>query len=415
MQQPTNTNPFQPAPTLQDPITCLLKAGAQKMLQAAINEEVNEYLAIHVGALDEDGKRLVVRNGHAPKREFQTGVGSIEIQRPRINDRRLDGEGNRIRFSSSVLPGYLRRTKAIEDLIPWLYLKGVSTGDFSEALGALLGKGAAGLSATTIVRLKKVWEQDFEDWNKRDLTGKRYAYIWVDGIHFNIRLEEDRQCILVVMGATEDGEKELLAVEDGTRESEQSWRELLLDLKARGLTDDPELAIGDGALGFWKALPQVWPKTRWQRCWVHKTANVLAKLPKKAQPKAKDALHQIWMAETEKDANKAFDLFLDKYRSKYPRAATCLAKDRDDMLAFYSFPAEHWKHIRTTNPIESTFATVRLRTKRTKGAGSRIASLTMVFKLAQAAERKWRKLDGYELVGDVIRGVQFKDGIKVAA
>ncbi len=415
MQQPSSTNSFQLAPTDQDPITSLLKAGAQKMLQAAINEEVNEYLALHAGELDEHGRRQVVRNGRAPKREFQTGLGSIEIQRPRINDRRVDENGNRIRFSSSVLPGYLRRTKSIEDLIPWLYLKGVSTGDFSEALGSLLGPNAAGLTAATIVRLKKVWEQDFADWNKRDLTGKRYAYIWVDGIHFNIRLEEDRQCILVVMGATEGGKKELLAVEDGTRESEQSWRELLLGLKARGLTDDPELAIGDGALGFWKALPQVWPKTKWQRCWVHKTANVLAKLPKKAQPKAKDALHQIWMAETEQDANQAFDLFIDKYRAKYPRAATCLAKDRDDMLAFYSFPAEHWKHIRTTNAIESTFATVRLRTKRTKGAGSRMASLTMVFKLAQAAERKWRRLDGYELLGDVIRGVQFKDGIKVAA
>ena len=415
MQQPSSTNSFQLAPTDQDPTTSLLKAGAQKMLQAAINEEVNEYLALHAGELDEHGRRQVVRNGRAPKREFQTGLGSIEIQRPRINDRRVDENGNRIRFSSSVLPGYLRRTKSIEDLIPWLYLKGVSTGDFSEALGSLLGPNAAGLTAATIVRLKKVWEQDFADWNKRDLTGKRYAYIWVDGIHFNIRLEKDRQCILVVMGATEGGKKELLAVEDGTRESEQSWRELLLGLKARGLTDDPELAIGDGALGFWKALPQVWPKTKWQRCWVHKTANVLAKLPKKAQPKAKDALHQIWMAETEQDANQAFDLFIDKYRAKYPRAATCLAKDRDDMLAFYSFPAEHWKHIRTTNAIESTFATVRLRTKRTKGAGSRMASLTMVFKLAQAAERKWRKLDGYELLGDVIRGVQFKDGIKVAA
>jgi len=415
MQQPSNTNPFQLAPTDQDPITSLLKAGAQKMLQAAIHEEVNEYLALHAGERDEHGMRLVVRNGRAPKREFQTGLGSIEIQRPRINDRRFDENGNRIRFSSSVLPGYLRRTKSIEDLIPWLYLKGVSSGDFSEALGSLLGPNAAGLTAGTIVRLKKVVEQDCADWNKRDLTGKRYAYIWVDGIHFNIRLEEDRQCILVVIGATEDGKKELLAVEDGTRESEQSWRELLLGLKARGLTNDPELAIGDGALGFWKALPQVWPKTKWQRCWVHKTANVLAKLPKKAQPKAKDALHQIWMAETEQDANKAFDLFIDKYQAKYPRAATCLGKHRDDMLAFYSFPAEHWKHIRTTNPIESTFATVRLRTKRTKGAGSRMASLTMVFKLAQAAERKWRKLDGYELLGDVIRGVQFKDGIKVAA
>jgi transposase-like protein len=337
------------------------------------------------------------------------------VSRPRVDDRRVDEDGRRIRFTSKILPPYLRRTKSVEELIPWLYLKGVSTGDFSEALSALLGADAPGLSATTVVRLKQIWETDFKEWSGRDLTDKRYVYIWVDGIHFNIRLEEHRQCILVVMGATADGKKELLAVQDGYRESEQSWKELLLDLKARGLALDPELAVGDGALGFWKALPQVWPSTRAQRCWCHKTANVLNKLPKGEQPRAKEALQQIWMAATRADALRAFDLFEKTYDAKFPKAVACLVKDKDELLAFYDFPAEHWKHLRTTNPIESTFATVRLRTKRTKGSGSRIACLTMVFKLAQAAERKWRKLDGYELLGDVIRGVQFKDGTKVAA
>lgn len=303
----------------------------------------------------------------------------------------------------------------MEELIPWLYLKGVSTGDFSEALAALVGQDAPGLSATTVVRLKKVWEQEFSEWSRRSLSGKRYVYLWVDGIHFNIRLEEHRQCILVVMGATADGKKELVAVQDGYRESEQSWKELLLDLEARGLDVDPELAVGDGALGFWKALPQVWPSTRPQRCWCHKTGNVLNKLPKGEQPRAKATLQEIWMAGTKADAEKAFGLFVDTYAAKFPNAAACLSKDKDELLAFYDFPAEHWRHLRTTNPIESTFATVRLRTKRTKGSGSRVACLAMVFQLAQAAERKWRRLNGHELLGDIIRGVEFKDGIKVAA
>jgi putative transposase len=326
MKKPTDFNAFQPATTPIDPITEVLREGAKKMLQAAINEEVEDYLSQFTDRRDAEGKRLVVRNGLAPKRSIQTGLGSIEVQRPRINDRRLDDDGNRIQFTSKILPPYLRRTKSVEDLIPWLYLEGVSTGDFSEALGCLLGENAPGLSSTTIVRLKQVWEDDFKDWNRRDLSNKRYAYIRVDGIHFNIRLEEQRQCILVVMGATADGKKELLAVEDGVRESEQSWKEVLLDLKARGLQIDPELAIGDGALGFWKALPQVWPKTRIQRCWVHKTANVLNKLPRSSQPKAMDALHQIWMAESKANATKAFDLFIEIYAAKYPKASSCLAQ-----------------------------------------------------------------------------------------
>jgi len=405
----------EPVPTSKDVLTEILRGGAQRMLAAALEAEVESYLSHYADSLDESGHKLVVRNGYCPERKIQTGLGDVGVRRPRINDRRVDENGNRFQFTSNILPPYLRRTKSVEELIPWLYLKGISTGDFSEALAALLGKDAPGLSSSTVVRLKQIWETDFKEWNRRDLADKRYVYIWVDGIHFNIRLEEHRQCILVVMGATADGKKELLAVQDGYRESEQSWKEILLDLKARGLSCDPELAIGDGALGFWKALPQVWPETRTQRCWCHKTANVLNKLPKGEQPRAKDALHQIWMAATRDDAYQAFDLFVKTYDAKFPKAVACLVKDKDELLAFYDFPAEHWKHLRTTNPIESTFATVRLRTKRTKGSGSRVACLTMVFKLAQAAERKWRKLDGHRLLGDVIRGVQFKDGIKVAA
>lgn len=393
----------------------VLREGARQLLQTAIEEEVAAYVAAHAAERDESGHRLVVRNGHAPPRTIQTGLGDIEFTRPRVDDRRTDEDGNRRRFQSTLLPPYLRRSKSIEELLPWLYLKGITTGDFGEALQSLLGTDAPGLSATTIVRLKKVWEDDFAAWSARRLGGKRYVYLWVDGIHCNVRLEGGRPCILVVMGATSDGKKELLAVEDGVRESEQSWKEVLLDLKARGLEGGPELVVGDGALGFWKALPQVWPDARQQRCWFHKSGNVLNKLPKSVQPAAKRALHKIWHADTKETAQKAFDLFLSKFEAKYPKATVCLSKDRDDLLAFYDFPAEHWRHLRTTNPIESTFATVRLRTTRTKGSGSRIACLTMVFKLAQAAERKWRKLNGHALLRDVIQGVQFKDGIKVAA
>ncbi len=415
MRNATSSVEIEPVDSSKDVLTELLRVGAQKMLAAALEDEVVRYLAQHGDKRDEQGHRLVVRNGHCPEREVQTGVGPVPVSRPRINDRRLDEQGNRITFTSSILPPYLRRTKSIEELIPWLYLKGVSTGDFSEALAALLGKDARGLSATTIVRLKQVWEADFSGWNERDLSDKRYVYLWVDGIHFKIRLEEERQCILVVMGATADGKKELVAMEDGYRENEQTRLGLLLKLKAKGLVIDPELAVGDGALGFWKALPKVWPRTRTQRCWCHKTANVLNYLPKGEQPKAKQALQAIWMAATRHDAVQAFELFTKTYEAKYPKAAGCLVKDKEELLAFYDFPAEHWKHLRTTNPIESTFATVRLRTKRTKGSGSRIACLSMVFKLAQAAERKWRRLDGHLLLGDILQGIKFKDGTKVAA
>jgi transposase-like protein len=355
----------------------------------------------------------VVRNGHLPERTIQTGIGPMSVRQPRVEDRRP--EEQREPFSSKILPPYLRRTKNVEELIPWLYLKGISTSAFPEALAALLGPEAKGLSANTVQRLKDVWVKEYADFNQRDLSGKRYVYMWVDGIYFNVRLEEDRACILVVMGATAAGTKELLAVHDGVRESEQSWTEVLMDLKRRGLKNGPDLASGDGALGFWAALPKVFSKSRVQRCWVHKTANVLNYLPKKLQPSAKKMLHDIWMAETRKEAEKAFDAFVATYEAKHPKATECLSKDRAALLAFYDFPAQHWSHIRTTNPIESTFATVRLRTDKTKGCGTRLATLTFVFKLAQSASKTWRKLNGSELIADIVRGVRFVDGIKEIA
>jgi len=399
-----------PASTSQDVLTGILRQGAQRMLAQAIDAEVAEWIESHRDFRDQAGHRQVVRNGRLPKRTILSGVGPIEVEQPRVLDRRPKDESEF--FSSKILPPYLRKTKSLDELIPWLYLKGVSTGDFSEALAALVGPSAVGLSATTIVRLKSVWEEEFQEWNKRSLEGKKYVYVWADGVHFSIRLEEDRLCILVLMGATEDGRKELIAVADGYRESEQSWKALMLDAKSRGLVIDPKLATGDGALGFWKALPQVHPSTREQRCWVHKTANVLDKLPKRLQGEAKDKIHQIWMAPTKADADKAFDLFLATYEAKYPKATECLSKDRKVLLTFYDFPAEHWLHLRTTNPIESTFATVRLRHRRTKGNGSRLACLTMVFKLMQSASKRWRQLNASNLLPDVIQGTQFIDGIK---
>jgi putative transposase len=399
-----------PAATSQDVLTNILRDGAQRLLAQAVEAEVGNWIDAHQEVQDAQGHRQVVRNGHLPKRTLMTGVGAVAVRQPRVLDRRPAEAAEP--FSSKILPPYLRKTKSMEELIPWLYLKGVSTGDFSEALSALVGPEAKGLSASTITRLKEVWQDEFQAWNQRSLTGKQYAYLWADGIHFNIRLEEDRQCILVLMGATVDGRKELIAIADGHRESQQSWKALLLDVKTRGLTIDPQLATGDGALGFWKALRQVYPTIREQRCWVHKTANVLDKLPKRLQPEAKDKLHQIWMAETKADAERAFDLFVATYQAKYPKATECLSKDRAVLLTFYDFPAEHWIHLRTTNPIESTFATVRLRHRRTKGNGSRLACLTMVFKLMQSASKKWRLLNGSQLLPDVIAGVQFIDGLK---
>jgi transposase-like protein len=393
-----------------DPLTAILRQGAQTLLGQAIEAEVESWIAEHAHVQDEQGHRQVVRNGHLPTRSIVTGVGPVQVTQPRVHDRR-PASGGHERFSSAILPPYLRKTKSIEDLIPWLYLKGVSTGDFGEALAAILGPDCPGLSATTVTRLKTSWEQDFRGWSQRDLSANRYVYLWADGVHFNVRLEEDRTCILVLMGATAQGVKELIAVADGYRESEQSWKSLLLDVKQRGLRVDPKLATGDGALGFWKALPQVYPSTRTQRCWVHKTVNVLDKLPKRLHSRAKDQLHAIWMAPTKKDADAAFDLFIQTYQAKYPHAVHCLEKDRDVLLSFYDLPAEHWMHLRTTNPIESTFATVRLRTAKTKGCGSRTATLTMVFKLAESASHRWRRLNGHERIPDVIAGVRFVDGV----
>ena len=416
MQEVTTRTVEFPSTKATDVLTEILREGAQTLLVQAVEAEVAQWIERHAHLKDENGHRQVVRNGHLPKRKITTGVGQMEIEQPRVHDRRV-GEAAE-KFTSKILPPYLRKTKSIEELIPWLYLKGISTSDFGEALQSLLGRDVPGLSASTITRLKSSWETDYRDWSKRSLKDKQYVYVWADGVHFNIRLEEDRQCILVLMGATADGKKELIAIADGYRESAQSWRELLLDVKARGLDVDPKLATGDGALGFWKALREVWPATREQRCCVHKTANVLDKLPKRLQPAAKEKLHNIWMSETREHANEAFDLFLETYQAKYPKACECLAKDRDVILTFYDFPAEHWIHLRTTNPIESTFATVKHRQRKTKGNGSRLACLTMVFKLMESAAKKWRLLNGSMIIPDVIQGIKFIDGIredKVAA
>jgi len=410
MQEVTTTTVQFPSMESKDVLTEILRDGAQALLVQAVEAEVAEWIDRHAHLTDGNGHRQVVRNGHLPKRKITTGVGQVEIEQPRVHDRREAEAAEK--FTSKILPPYLRKTKSIEELIPWLYLKGISTSDFGEALQSLLGRDVPGLSASTITRLKSSWETDFRDWSKRSLKDKQYVYVWADGVHFNIRLEEDRQCILVLMGATADGKKELIAIADGYRESAQSWKELLLDVKARGLRVEPKLATGDGALGFWKALREVWPATREQRCCVHKTANVLDKLPKRLQPTAKEKLHNIWMADTREHAHQAFDLFLETYQAKYPKACECLAKDRDVLLTFYDFPAEHWIHLRTTNPIESTFATVKHRQRKTKGNGSRVACLTMVFKLMESAAKKWRLLNGANIIPDVIQGTTFVDGIK---
>jgi len=402
----------------RDVLTEILRDGAQRMLIDAIEHEVAEYLARFAGERDECGHRLVVRNGVRKGRTIQTGLGTVQLDLPRVDDRRLDEHGQRCRFTSAILPPYLRKTKTLEEFVPWLYLKGISTGQMGEALEGLLGPAAAGFSASTVVRLKTQWQTEWQAWSTRSLADKRYVYFWADGVYFNVRLEDEgnrKQCILVLMGATDTGRKELIAIADGYRESTQSWRELLLDVKARGLAIEPKLATGDGALGFWSALKIVFPTTRGQRCWVHKTANVLNKLPKGLQAKAKAMLHEIWMAATRAEAEKAFDLFVATFEAKYPKATACLATDREELLAFYDFPAEHWVHLRTSNPIESTFSTVRLRTNKTKGCGSRSACLSMVFKLARSAEKHWRALNGSGLLDEVIRGIKFVDGIREIA
>jgi transposase-like protein len=406
----TETNVFQLSQpgTFADPLTEVLRTGARALLAQAVEAEVAALLSCHADKLTDDGRQRLVRHGHLPEREIVTGIGPIAVRCPRVRDR--VGEGSeRIRFSSP----YARRSKSLGVLIPVLYLKGVSTGDFEEALLALLGKDAGGLSASTIGRLKDAWSDEHARWSKRDLSAKRYVYFWVDGIHVQARLEDDAQCLLVIIGATPEGKKELVGLIDGVRESAHSWREMLLDLKRRGLAIGPELAVADGALGFWQAVEEVWPKTRGQRCWVHKTANILNKLPKSQLSKARRALQEIWMAETKKDALVAFDAFVETWSPKYEKAVECLTKDRDELLAFYEFPAEHWKHLRTTNPIESSFATVRHRTVRSKGCLSNKTALAMIFKLAEAAEKSWRRLDGHNQLPKIILGVKFTDGIEV--
>ena len=409
----TDSNVFQLSQpgTLSDPLTEVLRSGARALLAQAVAAEVAGFLESHADKLTDDGRQRLVRHGHLPEREIMTGIGPVAVRAPRIRDRVGTGE-ERIAFSSAILPPYARRSKSLDVLIPILYLKGISTGGFEEALAALLGKDAGGLSASTIARLRDAWADEHARWQKRDLSVKRYVYFWADGIYVQARLEDDAQCLLVIIGATPEGNKELVGLTDGVRENAQSWKGLLLDLKRRGLVIGPELAIADGALGFWQAIEEMWPKTRGQRCWVHKTANVLNRLPKSQQSKAKRALQDIWMAETKNDANAAFDAFVENYAVKYDKAVACLTKDREALLAFYDFPAEHWKHLRTTNPIESTFATVRHRTVRSKGCLSNRTAIAMIFKLAQAAEQSWRRLDGHNQLPKVVIGIKFIDGIQ---
>lgn len=390
----------------------LAREGARRMLAAALEAEVSAYVERHGAERDPEGRAMVVRNGSARPRKVTIGSGTMEIAAPRVNDRRIDDEGDRKRFTSAILPPYMRRSPKVAEVLPILYLRGLSTGDFREALGALLGEDAAGLSPANITRLLSVWEEEYRRFQTRDLSDRDYVYIWVDGVHFNIRLEEDRLCTLVILGARPDGTKELIAVEDGFRESKESWASVMRGLKRRGMRA-PELAIGDGALGFWGALRDVWPEAREQRDWVHRIANVLDKLPKRLQPKAKAALHEIMKAESRQVALEEIETFREEYGAKYPKALESLTRDQDKLLTFFDFPAEHWVHVRTSNPIESAFSTVRLRQRVTKGAGSRRRGLTMAFKLLEMAQQRWRRLNASELLPLVRAGIPFKDGVRV--
>jgi transposase-like protein len=391
-----------------DPLTELLRSGARQLLQQAIEAEVQELLAAHSDRTLEDGRAGVVRNGHQPEREIQTGIGPVTVKIPKVRAK----TGEPVTFRSALVPPYVRKTQSLEAALPWLYLKGVSTGEMSAALEVLLGPEAKGLSASTVSRLKRSWAQEYQTWREAPLDKDRWVYVWADGVYSGLRAEQAKLCALVVIGVNERGEKHFLAIEDGVRESTQSWREVLLKLKSRGM-NVPQLAIGDGAMGFWAALEEVYPESRQQRCWMHKTMNVLNCLPKSLQPKAKQALHEIWQANTREDAEKAFDLFLKTYEPKYPKAALCLEKDRDELMAFYDFPAQHWQSIRTSNPIESTFGTIRHRTKRSKGCLTRDGMLHMMFKLGQCAQKNWRRQRGFNYLAKVITGVKFRDGIEV--
>ena len=392
---------------IEDPMTALLRDKASELLQAAIQAECAEFLARFAQQRDERGRQAVVRNGYLPEREVLTGIGPVAVKVPRVRDR----TGGEARFESKLVPAYVRRAASVDAALPWLYLRGISQADVGPALQALVGQDVANLSAPVISRLKRSWQDEHARWSKGDLSKERWVYLWVDGIYSSIRGDHERLCALVVIGVNERGQKRFLAIEDGVRESKQSWREVLLGLKRRGLVD-PRLAVGDGALGFWAAAEEVFPTTLVQRCWVHKSANVLNYLPKSVQFKAKAALQNIWMAETRRSAHEAFDQFMTTYGAKYPKATECLRKDRESLLAFYDFPAEHWVHLRTTNPIESTFATIRHRTKRVKGAFSAQTLMAMVFKLAIAAEHSFRRIKGFDWMADVIRGVPFVDGVK---
>ena len=393
---------------ISDALTDLLKTGAQQLIHHAVQAELEDLLSTNAHRLTDQGKAAVVRNGYQPEREILTGVGPVSVKIPKVRSK----DGEPISFHSALVPPYVRKSQSMEAALPWLYLKGISTGEMSEALKGLLGSDAAGLSASTIARLKQVWGEEYKQWQSRRLDKDRWVYIWADGIYSGLRNEQEKLCALVIMGVNEYGEKRFLAIEDGTRESTQSWQEVLLDLKSRGL-NSPKLAVGDGAMGFWSALDKIYPETQHQRCWVHKSANVLNKLPKSLQPKVKQSLHNIWQAETKVDAEKAFDLLIRTYQDKYPKATECLQKDHDTLLAFYNFPAKHWQSIRSSNPIESTFGTIRHRTKRSKGCLTRNGMLHMMFKLGICAESNWRKLRGFTDLGKVITGVKFKDGIEI--
>lgn len=395
-------------PVSRDTLTELLRTGARQLLAHALEAERAELLAQYADQQDEQGRAMVVGSGHHPEREIQTGLGPVSVQVPKVRSR----QGPPVTFHSALVPPYVRKSATLEAAIPWLYLKGISTGEMQTALEALVGPEAKGLSASTVARLKQTWRTEYQTWRQQRLDEETWVYVWVDGIDSGLRADDQRLCALVVIGVTSQGEKQLLAIEDGVRESTQSWREVLLQLKARGMKT-PTVAIGDGALGFWGALEEVYPTTQPQRCWVHKTRNVLNALPKSVQPKAKQALHEIWQAETKADANRAFGVFLTTYEAKYPKATACLEKDREALLTFYAFPAAHWQSLRTTNPIESTFGTIRHRTKRTKSCLTRDGMLHMMFKLGRCAEQTWRRLRGFRQLALVIKGVQFTDGIEV--
>ena len=410
MTNSTITPLVQPG-AFSDLLTEVLRIGARRLLAHAVEAEVSGFIDAHAGDRLDDGRARIVRHGHLPERDIQTGIGAVRIQQPRVRDRGEDGSA-RIHFSPSILPKHARRTKSLDAVLPILYLKGISSGSFQDALSALLGPEAPNLSSDTILRLRESWNEELAHWRARDLSARRYVYIWADGIYFQARMEDQSQCMLVIIGATPEGRKELLGFTSGYRESAQSWAELLIDLKARGLAHPPLLATGDGALGFWSALGKVFPTTRQQRCWVHKTANILNDMPKAMQTKVKVDLHNIWMAESRLEAEKALSLFLRKYQAKYPKAADRLTRDKDELLAFYDFPAEHWTHIRTTNPIESTFATVRHRTKRSKGCLSMKTMELMVFKVIKEAEKTWLRLRGKNQLPKLITGVKFSDGIE---